>query len=315
METIRNFKTPTKLNILIQIGASFVSLLSLYEASYQPSWFIKFGFALIFTLSNNTLFSLLHESVHRAYSKNIWINDIAGNLAAFFFPTAMVFQRTCHLGHHLRNRTDHEMFDMYYPEDNKFVKHVQFYSILTGVYWLSIPVGCLMYLIAPSSYSIFVWLNKNHKSTDAAMMIPFLTHPRKTRIRLEMLFTFLFQISVFYLLDLNFSSWLFCYWIFGMNWGGLQYADHAWSERDIRNGAWNLKVPSIIQSIYLNYHLHKVHHQHPHLPWTLLPEYEDPQDVKPSFLRIWLEMWKGPRPANSPAPKPISDEFKKLIGD
>ena len=315
METIKNYTIPTTKNIIIQLTASSISLFSLYQASHQESWLVKFIFALIFTLSNNTLFSLLHESVHRCYSKNIYINEVAGNLAAFFFPTALVFQRVCHLGHHLRNRTDHEMFDMYYPQDNKIVKYIQYYCILTGFYWLSIPFGCFMYMSIPQSYNFFVWLNEKNKSTDAAMMIPFLTHPLKNRIRFEMFLTFTFQIAVFYFLKLNFASWILCYWTFGVNWGGLQYADHAWTERDIRNGAWNLKVPKIIQAIYLNYHLHKVHHQHPQLPWTSLPDFENPNDIKPSFYKIWFEMWKGPRPVNAPAPKPIDDEFKRLIGN
>jgi fatty acid desaturase len=315
MDQLRNFKTPTLLNISIQIIASFVSLFSLYQASHQENWIIKIIFAIIFTFSNNTLFSLLHECVHRCYSKNKIINEIAGNFTAFFFPTALVFQRTCHLGHHLRNRTDCEMFDMYYPEDNKLLKYMQFYAILTGFYWISIPFGCFMYMLAPSSYEFFVWLNKKNKATDAAMMIPFLTHPLKNRIRIEMFFTFAFQVIIFKFLHLNFASWLLCYWIFGMNWGGLQYADHAWSERDIRNGAWNLKVWAPIQAIYLNYHLHRVHHQYPHLPWTMLPKYENKKEPKPSYLGIYFEMWKGPRPVTGLAPKPIDDEFKRLIGE
>lgn len=315
MEAIKNYKVPTGLNIFIQIIASTVVMGSLYLVSHQSSWILKFIFAIPFILANHTLFSLLHESTHRCYSKNTLINDIGGNFAAFFFPTAMVFQRICHLGHHLRNRTDCEMFDMYYPEDNKLLKFTQYYCILTGFYWISIPFGCFMYMIAPASYNIFVWMNKKSKSTDAAMMIPFINHPQKTRMRLEMLATFTFQFLMFKFLDLNFISYFFAYWFFGVVWGGLQYADHAWTERDIRNGAWNLKVWAPIQAIYLNYHLHKVHHQHPQLPWTALPQYENKNDPKPSFLKIYIEMWKGPRPVNAPAPKPIDDEFKRLIGE
>lgn len=304
-------KIPTRLNISIQIAASATSLFCLWSASHSDSWTIKIIAALVFSFTNNTLFSLLHESVHRCYSKNKMVNETAGVMAAAFFPTALVFQRTCHLGHHVRNRTDHEMFDMYYPHDNKFLKYTQYYAILTGFYWLSLPVGCFMYMIAPSSYNIFKHMAK---STDAEMMLPFLTHPQKTRIRLEIFYTFCFQAAAFYLLDLNFTSWLLCYWIFGMNWGGLQYADHAWSERDIRNGAWNLAVPKWVQAVFLNYHYHKAHHQHPQAPWTMLPELAEKNGPRPSFLKIYMEMWKGPRPVNAPAPKPIDDEFKKLIG-
>lgn len=312
--SINEAATPTRLNIIIQIIASCVSLLCLWTASHFDSWPIKIMAAFIFSFSNNTLFSLVHESVHRSYSKNKNLNEIAGNLAAAFFPTALVFQRTCHLGHHLRNRTDHEMFDMYYPEDNKFLKFTQFYGILTGFYWLSLPIGCLMYLVAPSSYNIFKFISRKAKFTDSEMMIPFLTHPLKTRIRLEMLFTLGFQVAIFYFLDLNFASWLLCYWIFGMNWGGLQYADHAWTERDIRSGAWNLAVPTWMQAVFLNYHFHKAHHEHPQAPWTMLPTIAEKNGMRPSFFKIYLEMWKGPRPVTAPAPKPIDDEFRKLIG-
>lgn len=304
---------PTALNILIQIAASFTSLFCLWIAAHSDSWITKIAAAVVFSFSNNTLFSLLHESVHRCYSKNKFVNELAGNLSAAFFPTALVFQRTCHLGHHLRNRTDHEMFDMYYPEDNKLLKYTQYYAILTGFYWLSLPVGCLMYLIAPSSYNIFKYLSKKAKFTDSEMMVPFLTHPLKNRIRLEMLFSLIFQVAIFKLLHLNILSWLLCYWTFGMNWGGLQYADHAWSERDIKNGAWNLAVPKWMQAVFLNYHYHKVHHQHPRTPWVSLPSLAEKNGMRPSFLKIYLEMWKGPRPVNASAPKPIDDEFRKLI--
>jgi fatty acid desaturase len=309
-ELIAREKTPTALNIVIQVLASATSLFCLWSASHFGSWWIKIAAALVFSFSNNTLFSLLHESVHRCYSKNKMINETAGNLAAAFFPTALVFQRTCHLGHHLRNRTDHEMFDMYYPDDNKFLKFTQFYAILSGFYWLSLPFGCLLYLFVPWSYNMFKHMAK---STDAEMMLPFINHPFKTRIRVEMLYSFLFQVAVFYFLKLNFTGWILCYWIFGMNWGGLQYADHAWTERDIRHGAWNLYVPKWMEAVFLNYHWHKEHHAHPQAPWTVLPKLADQNGMRPSFIKIYLEMWKGPRPVNAPKPKPIDDEVRRLI--
>lgn len=313
MKTTKNLPLPTKLNIFIQIAASIVGMACLWTASHNSSWLVKIGAGLVFSLSNNTLFSLLHEAVHRAYSKNPWVNDIAGSLAAAFQPTGFVFQRTCHLGHHLRNRTDHEIFDMYYPDDNKPLKYFQYYCILTGIYWSSMPLGTFIYMIFPWAYLIFKPLSKHVRSTDAAMMLPFLDHPQKHRIRAEILVSFSIQALMFYFLDLNWQGWLVCYWIFGMHWGGLQYADHAWSVRDIKNGAWNLRVHPWIQAIFLNYHLHLAHHQYPNVPWNKLPDFVDPKDPKPSFIKIYLEMWKGPRPVSSPPPPPVDSEFKRLI--
>ena len=86
------------------------------------------------------------------------------------------------------------------------------------------------------------------------------------------------QVAIFLLLNLNFASWLLCYWSFAVLWGSLQYADHAWSIRDIRNGAWNLKVNSVIHWVFLHYHHHLAHHQHPYIPWIHLHKFVNETD-------------------------------------
>jgi fatty acid desaturase len=45
----------------------------------------------------------------------------------------------------------------------------------------------------------------------------------------------------------------------------------------------------------LNYHLHLAHHDFPRVPWNHLPKYVDPRVPRPSFWRIYFEMWKGPK--------------------
>ena len=97
-------------------------------------------------------------------------------------------------------------------------------------------------------------------------------------------------------LDLNLLGWGLCYAAFALNWSSLQYADHAWSGRDVHDGAWNLRVSRVVQALFLNYHHHKAHHQHPTVPWLHLPRYVDMTEERPSFLAIYLRMWRGPRP-------------------
>ena len=204
---------------------------------------------------------------------------------------------------------------MYYPTDNKFLKFVQFYCILTGIYWLSVPFGCLVYLFFPWAYKVFQTPLLSKTQTDSAMLLPFLDHPAKHRIRLELLLTLGFQIMLYRVLDLSFWPTFACFWAFGMYWGSLQYADHAWSPRDIREGAWNLKVNPITRFIFLNYHYHLAHHTHPRLPWLYLPQHVDPSKPRPGFLKIYLEMWKGPKPIDAPPPKVIDEAFKREIDE
>src|SRR6478752_6098788 len=68
-------------------------------------------------------------------------NYLLGLIAGFFFPVPLSLVRITHQGHHLRNRTDFELFDLYYPTDSKFVRFVQWYGILCGMFWPWVPIG------------------------------------------------------------------------------------------------------------------------------------------------------------------------------
>ena len=105
-----------------------------------------------------------------------------------------------------------------------------------------------------------------------------------------------------------------CYWFFAINWGSLQYADHAWTKRDIRYGAWNLKVSFITKWFFLNYHDHKVHHIYPFLPWVYLPKFVDYNEERPTFWKIYFKILKGPTLTSEPNPK-YNEELNKLIDE
>jgi fatty acid desaturase len=81
-----------------------------------------------------------------------------------------------------------------------------------------------------------------------------------------------------------------------VNWSSLQYTDHAFSKLDVREGAWNLRVNRVTQALFLNYHHHLAHHRHPQVPWLHLGAFVDPSEERPSFWRIYGQMWRGPRP-------------------
>jgi fatty acid desaturase len=98
-------------------------------------------------------------------------------------------------------------------------------------------------------------------------------------------------------LGLDWTTWLTCYWAFGLNWSSLQYTDHAWSTRDVQEGAWNLRFWPITQAIFLNYNLHLAHHRRPDVPWNQLPNFVRAEDLNPSFWSIYCSLWGGARPA------------------
>ena len=290
---------PGTLNVCLLMGTSWVAGWLLHLASHAPTWWQVTLAVLGFSFVNNTIFSLLHESVHGIFHRNRSVNEWAGRSAAAFFPTALTFQRIFHLRHHRNNRTEVEQFDYLRPTDNRLLKYAQWYAILTGLYWMASPLGMLVYLIWPGAFRM-KWLRAEDsrvaQQTAADAMLEGFDNAPTNRIRQEILFTLLVQVALVWLAQATWQGWLLCYAAFAVNWSSLQYADHAWSEFDVREGAWNLRVNKLVQWLFLNYHHHKAHHQHPDVSWLNLSEHVDFTEQRPSFFKIWLSMWRGPRP-------------------
>ncbi|MBY0517834.1 MAG: fatty acid desaturase [Bacteriovoracaceae bacterium] len=306
---------PGTLNIFIALSAYSLAILCLYFAATSNTLWTYLISTLCFSYIGNTLFSLLHESVHRVFHPNKTLNDLFGVFSAAFFPTGFTLQRAFHLGHHRRNRTDVEMFDMYYPSDSKLLKRLQMYTILLGFYWTSAPIAGLAYLFAPWLLNIPLLRSPDPRiqrmSADAMLSGIEKVNPLKARA--ELLFTLLFHLALGYFMGLSFWKWLGCYWAFAINWGSLQYADHAWTKRDIRHGAWNLKVNPIVHWIFLHYHHHKSHHENPQVPWIHLHKFVDFKEERPTHFSIWLKMWKGPTLTQESSPKALDKSFEDAL--
>lgn len=298
---------PARLNLAISVMAMAGAMALLWVASHSLHWGTILAAAIAFSFINNTIFSLLHEAVHGIFHTDQRVNEAAGTLFAAMFPTGFTIQRVSHLGHHRRNRTDQELYDYYLPHQSRWLKTYWLYCLLTGFYWAIIPVAGLLYLLMPWAFSA-PWFQKGPaRWWGFEPMVKDIGNERRGRVWLEVLFSTSFQVSMWLALDLNWVGWLACYWAFGLNWSALQYVDHAWSIRDVREGAWNLRVSRIAQAIFLNYHCHLAHHRSPGTPWRYLPQLVDPAEAHPSFWKIYFSLWGGARPAPAgPGPSPLT---------
>jgi fatty acid desaturase len=292
---------PGRLNIVIAVAACGAALWLLWLASHASSGWLLAAAAIAFSYVGNTIFSLLHESVHGIFHPRRALNDAFGVLGAAFFPTSFHLQRVVHFGHHRRNRTDHELFDHFTPGENRWRKRFHLYCLLTGFFWMSAPLGCALFLVAPLFRSRVFKEGVARFYGFEPMVADLLRAPGRT-IRLEILFTLAFQAAIAWALDLSLLGWCACYGAFALNWCSLQYTDHAWTARDIRNGASNLRVNRVVQWIFLNYHHHLAHHQNPTVPWIHLHRLVDWSAPRPSYLANYLKLWRGPTPTDEPAP-------------
>ncbi|BCO27508.1 hypothetical protein MIZ03_2396 [Rhodoferax lithotrophicus] len=301
-----NYPIPGHRNLLIAVSAAAVSIACLWVASHAAHGWWMLVAAVVFSYTNNTLFSLHHEAAHRVFHPNPRVNDVAGVLLAGFFPTIFSIQRISHLGHHRRNRTDEELYDYYLPHQSWLLKTYWIYCLLTGFYWAIIPVAALLYVIWPWAFQSKWFQDGPARWWGFRPFVCDIAQAPIARVWLEGVVSLLLQIALFVVFDLSFVGWLACYWAFGLNWSSVQYSDHAGSPRDVIEGAWNLRFWPVARWLFLNYNFHLAHHREPSVPWIYLPKLVRSTDANHSFWSIYLRLWLGARKAPiGPGPSPL----------
>lgn len=291
-------RIPARLNLAIAAALLLAAMGLLWFGSQLP-WPGTLAVGIVFSFLLLSNYALMHEATHDMLHGNARINWLSGMVLGWLFPLSFTVLHVTHIVHHCCNRTDHEMFDCYYAGDSKILKYGQWYGLLLGLWWPLIPIGCLLLALMPSALRSLPF----RKARSTAVLFDDFGPLQMRRIRLEILFGILFWISLFYLLDLHWQSVLIMYACFAVNWSTRQYVTHAFTTRDVKNGALNLKVSPLMQYVLLNGHWDLVHHQYPHLPWTQLPQ-RAPQSLAPvSYWRQYLRLWAGPRPCAEPGPQ------------
>ncbi len=294
----QEYPIPGKLNIAITLLLLPITWVLLWMASHLAwSWALLAAF--LFAHFNNTAFAMLHEAVHGVYSRNQITNEFFGVICAALLPTSFRLQQIAHLAHHQSNRTDLDLYDYCLPGQSRWQRNFQLYAgNLMGLYWLCIPLSNMIFLLMP-------WLYRSRWFIEGpARFLGFEAYIREIvrhgfwRIWLECLWALVYQLTIWFLLDLNWGGLLLCYGAFALHWSALQYVNHAWSPRDVIEGAWNLRVSKPFRWLALNYHCHLTHHRFPQIPWMFLPRMGKKEDQRqPSFWQIYFSLWRGVRPA------------------
>ncbi len=253
---------------------------------------------LLFAQLLLTNYQLIHEASHDLLHPERRINDAIGMVLGWLFPVSFTLMKVTHIVHHCCNRSDHEMFDCYYPGDNRALKLVQWYGLLTGLWWWLVPLGSLLLAIHPA------WLRSPpfRKARTTAVLFDDFGTKEIRRVRLETLLGILFWLVAFHLLNLQWQAVLLLYALFGFNWATRQYVTHAFSPRDVVNGAWNLKVGRLHGLTLLNGQWDRLHHQHPHVSWIFLPVLAGDRGYDKSYWRQYFRLWRGPRPCQERGP-------------
>lgn len=283
---------PGRLNLCLAALVAGLCLVLLWAAGQVSSgWGIAL-LALAYGAVMNTGYALAHEAEHDLFHPNRTINNLGGTIVTLFFPASFQLRRQGHIGHHLRNRTDDEAFDLYFPGEHRVWKHLQFYGILTGFFWLVIVLSNIPALLQPA------WLARRKIGFDRASAALQETLNPKTfpLIRLEALLVFLLHGALLWGCKIPPGRYFAVLCGFGFLWSTLQYLHHYDTVRDVHKGALNIHVWPAFDLLWLRHHWHLNHHLHPSVPWIHLPKLTAPDAPPPvPFWRAYLRMWRGPR--------------------
>jgi fatty acid desaturase len=285
------------INLAVLLASLAVTALCLWSASH-----LAIGYGLIaawaFSVAANAPFALMHEAVHGIGAASSKLNRLLGTVAGWAFPTSFSMQSLAHLGHHRRNRTDAELYDYYLPHQSKAVRNFWLFSgNLFGLYYWSVIAGNMLYFLAPWAFRSRFFVDRIAPALGFGPYVADLVCLSPFKVWREIVLAFGYQALLIWGLGLTWRGVLLCYGAFALHWSVLQYADHAWSARDTRSGAWDLVVLPPFRWLALNYHYHRTHHEHPQIPWFELPSKADPSLLQPSFWRVYLSLWGGVRPA------------------
>jgi fatty acid desaturase len=294
---------PDRLNACLTAGVFTAAVGLLWLGSWVESWYLVLGVGVAFSYLLLSNYALLHEAAHGNLHSSPRLNYLLGLAAGLLFSMPLSLIRSTHQGHHLRNRTDFEMFDLYYPTDNRLLKYGQWYSILCGLFWPIVPVGALLFAVCPA----FLRTRPFRTARSSSYLLGDVRGAALWAIRGEVLLIAGFFAALFVLLGLRWPNTLVLYACFALNWSTRQYVGHAFTRRDVIEGAWNLRHNRLMTWVLLHGEYDLNHHRRPDVPWYYLPRLSPPGEVRPSYLRHYWRQWLGPRPAEEPAPESLRE--------
>jgi fatty acid desaturase len=293
---------PNRLNVALVVGVVASAVGLLWLGSWVEQWYAVLGVGVVFSYLLLTNYALLHEATHNNLHSHPRVNAILGTATGIFFPVPFSLVHSTHQGHHLRNRTDFEMFDLYYPTDRRWLRFVQWYSILCGLFWLLAPLGALAFALHPP----LLRLRPIQTARSSSYLIGDIRGTEVRAIRFEVVLIVLVFAGLFWLLELRWQNTLILYACFAFNWSTRQYVGHAFTRRDVIEGAWNLRHNLLMSLILLHGEYDLNHHRRPDVSWYYLPRLVQQSDPpRRSYVVQYLRLWLGPRLTTEPGPESL----------
>ena len=183
--------------------------------------------------------------------------------------------------------------------DSFFLKCCQWYGTLAGLFWPCIPVCATLFAACPPTIGLQLFSGPPFGNANVKDITP----RDLRRIRLELLLTLVVFTVLLWLFQWRWLNLLVLYGCFSVNWSTRQYVGHAFSKRDIVEGAWNLRHNWLMSKVLLHGEWDLTHHRHPEVSWYYLPTVASPDEPRLGYVKQYWRQWLGPRLATEPTPQ------------
>jgi fatty acid desaturase len=282
-----------RMNLLV-FTAQFIAWASLLSTLHQDiSNWLKALIVILFCLMMQGVFSFMHECFHNHAHPNKQINWFTGWISSTIFGTSYTLFRINHLGHHERNRTRAELVDYIYPDESPLRKSVIYYTGILGGIWLGGFIGSIILPLLP--FTVVKALEA--RSEDNSYLTAFKDFSERdwTMMRVELALGVGFWVAAILVFNWEWQPLLIAYGAFAFSWSLLQWVYHVRTPIHVIEGAYNLRVPTPIRWLFLNFNYNLTHHRDASYHWQELHTVSNHDEMQPLWYRL-IRMALPPRP-------------------
>jgi len=224
-----------------------------------------------------THWGLIHEAIHGRLLLQRQLNEGVGRALAIAFLLPFDAARFGHLMHHRFTREAYDRPDVHEGASHRVLARIGYYAhLLGGLYLAEAALPLLSFL--PSRVVCRLVANKLPDGSPVdrdiqRLFVTFAGHAdRRARIRRDWLLSLALHAFAFYAYGAWWPALAATMFLRGVWLSVADNLPHYDVKLDEPHRARNFRVHALWRPLLMNHHLHRLHHQHPTLPWTALPE-------------------------------------------
>lgn len=279
---LRRPPIPVRLNVMLLTIVVVASVVQLFGLAILLRAYGAVALLLVvpIVVLTPTHWGLIHEGIHSQLFASRRLNETVARLLAVALGVPFDAVRFGHLMHHRFTREPYDQPDLYDGTGPLWRARLVYYARLLGGTYASEIVAPLLAFMPTRMASAQIARAISAEGPVGEQVqrhyVNFATDPkRRSRTRRDWILTLAVYGAAFGFYG---DAWPVLLGVMLLRGVWISLADnlpHFGVALDEPGRARNFKLPRFWQTITMNHHLHRLHHQHPTLPWTTLPTYAE----------------------------------------